>query len=188
MLHDMHLNVFAFDYRGAGRSGERPHPNEERMQQDAEAAWRYLTGLRGFAPKSIIIFGAGVGASLALHLIQQHPDAGMLILRNADANVLQTVLREPRSRFFPVRLLFHDRFPLTGLPGLTTPKLLLDAGPADQGPERRARIDTYRAAADPKVVVVLPASDPAGEAEAIRRFLDSTADNPQITVQPVPVA
>lgn len=172
MLHGLGLNVLAFDYRGYGRSTQRPHPSEATMAQDAEAAWSYLTALRGIPRNRILIYGAGVGASLASELAMRHPAAAALILRNASAGVLGTVQREPRSRFFPVRLLFHDRFPLAGLSRLTLPKLLLNIGPNDTGPEAHARTAAYNAAADPKMTVEMPGDNPTGEAEALRRFLD----------------
>ena len=172
MLHGLGLNVFAFDYRAYGQSEQHPHPSEQNMLADAEAAWNYLTGLRGIPQGHILLYGAGVGGSLATQIAQKHSAAAALILRNADADVLGAVQREPRSRVFPVRLLFHDRFALGGLKALKMPKLLLDVGPNDLGPENRARIAAYRAAADPKMTVELPEANPAAEAEALRRFLD----------------
>lgn len=184
--HDLGMNVLAFDYRGYGRSGARPHPSEKTMNEDAESAWAYLRGTRGVSAPHLVVYGAGVGGSVAAELAQRHPEAAALIIRNADADVLDTVLREKRSRFFPVRLLFHDRFPLR-LDTLKLPKLLFDIGPADTdanggGPEERARVAAYRAAADPKVTVTLPADDPAKEHEALKRFLDARA-----TLLPPPV-
>ena len=173
VLHDLGLNVLSFDYRGMGRSAPKPHPNQERMQEDAAAAWSYLTGLRRIPPGQILVYGAGIGASLALHLAADHHEAAAVILRNADADVLGTVRREPRSRLFPVSVLFHDRFPLDGLKTLAQPKLLLDIGPNNQGPEEHARQAAYRSAADPKMLVELPATDPEKEREAMKRFLQS---------------
>lgn len=172
MLHGLGLNVLAFDYRGYGSSSQRPHPSEKNMLWDAESAWNYLTGLRAISQNRILIYGAGVGGSIATQMALKHGAAAALILRNADADVLGTVQRERRSRVFPVRLLFHDRFTLDGLDRLKMPKLLLDVGPNDQGPENRARIAVYGAAADPKMTVEMPAEDPVKEADALKRFLD----------------
>ena len=66
MLHDLGMNVLAFDYRGFGSSVAKPHPSEPRMLEDAESAWEYLRGLRGVSPQHIVIYGAGVGGSLAV--------------------------------------------------------------------------------------------------------------------------
>lgn len=186
-LHELGMNVLAFDYRGYGRSGPRPHPSEKTMNEDADSAWAYLRGTRGVSAQHLVIYGAGVGGSVAAELAKKHPEAAALIVRNVNADVLGTVLREPRSRFFPVRLLFHDRFPVGALDEVKLPKLLLDVGPEDDaakggGPEERARVAAYRAAADPKMVVTLPGEDPAKERESMKRFLDDRA-----TLLPAPV-
>ncbi len=182
VLHDLGLNVLAFDYRGYGRSAAKPHPRESRMMEDAESAWEYLRGLRGVSPQHIVIYGAGVGGSLAAQLAARHKDAAALIVRNADADVLGTVLRDRRSRYFPTRLLFKDRFAVSALDELAMPKLLLDIGPADVGPAETARSLAYTAAADPKVTVEMPGDDAAKEREAVKRFLDDRA-----TLLPAPV-
>lgn len=93
MLRDKGLNVLAFDYRGYGRSAGKPHPNEERMQQDAEAAYTYLIGTRYVSPDRVVVYGAGVGASIATKLAAAHPNAAGLLLRNATADVLGTMRR-----------------------------------------------------------------------------------------------
>lgn len=172
MLHDDRLNVLAFDYRGYGRSALKPHPTEEHMQQDAEAAWNYVTGLRGIPADHVLIYGAGVGASLATNLAAAHPQTAALVLRNATAAVLDTIRGQKRARMFPVRLLLQDRFELTKLSQIATPKLLWDIGPATDTTEAQARVAAYRSAEDPKMIVTLPTDDPAQERASLRRFLD----------------
>ncbi|WP_419806862.1 alpha/beta hydrolase [Terriglobus sp.] len=174
-LHNDGLNVLAFDYRGYGRSAAKPHPTEERMQQDAEAAWAYATGLRGIPANQILLYGAGVGSTLATNLAATHPQAAALVLRNATADVLGTIRREKRARMFPVALLLKDRFDLHALQQVTTPKLLWDIGSQPNDPEQAARIAAYRVAADPKMTVTLPNPNPAEEAASLRRFLDDRA-------------
>jgi alpha/beta superfamily hydrolase len=39
------MNIFAFDYRGFGKSVNM-HPSERSTYEDADAAWRYLTETR----------------------------------------------------------------------------------------------------------------------------------------------
>lgn len=182
MLHDLGLNVLAFDYRGYGRSGSKPHPSEERMEHDADSAWAYLTGLRNIPENHILVYGAGVGASLAVSLAAMHADGAGLVLRNATADVRGTVKREPRSRLFPIGLLFHDPFQIDVLSQISMPKLLLDVGPNDLGPEDRARQALYRTARDPKMTVELPTQDPVEERKALKRFLDE-----RVGLLPAPV-
>lgn len=171
MLHKDGLNVLAFDYRGYGRSAAKPHPSEERMGEDAEAAWSYATGLRGVPADHILIYGAGVGSSVAANLAAAHPQAAGLVLRNATADVLGTIRSEKRARMFPVRLLLKDRFDLTALQRLNVPKLLWNIGVPGGDPEVNARVAAYQAAADPKMTVTLPHPDAEEEAKSLRRFL-----------------
>ncbi|GAA3765004.1 alpha/beta hydrolase [Terriglobus aquaticus] len=172
MLRDDGLNVLAFDYRGYGRSALKPHPTEEHMQQDAEAAWTYLTGLRGIPADHILLYGAGVGSALAVNLAAAHPQAAGLVLRNATADVLGTIRSQKRARMFPVSLLLKDRFDLQALQQVKTPKLLWDIASPANDPETVARIAAYRSAADPKMTVTLPKANPVAEAASLRRFLD----------------
>ena len=172
MLRDDGLNVLAFDYRGYGRSAAKPHPTQERMQQDAEAAWNYVTGLRGVPADHILLYGAGVGSTLAVNLAAGHPEVAGLVLRNATADVLGTIRSEKRARMFPVALLLKDRFDLHALQEVHTPKLLWDIGSSAANPETAARVAAYHSAADPKMMVTLPTPNPAEEAASLRRFLD----------------
>jgi pimeloyl-ACP methyl ester carboxylesterase len=125
VLHSLGLNIFAFDYRGFGRS-VNIHPSEASTYADADAAWSYLTETRHVAPTSIILYGAGLGAAIAAESARRHPQAAALILEDPRPPVLETLQFDARTRLLPIRLLFHDRFDSTQtLAGLTTPKLVL---------------------------------------------------------------
>src|SRR6202020_1447086 len=63
-LHNLGINVFAFDYRGYGQSADT-HPSQEKMTQDANHAWQYLNTSRNIPAHQIIPYGSGVGSSLA---------------------------------------------------------------------------------------------------------------------------
>jgi fermentation-respiration switch protein FrsA (DUF1100 family) len=66
IFHRLGLNVFIFDYRGYGRSDGTP--SEQGLYRDAAAAWRYLTGTRGFDPGRIVLFGRSLGGAVAAQL------------------------------------------------------------------------------------------------------------------------
>jgi pimeloyl-ACP methyl ester carboxylesterase len=162
LLHTLGINVFAFDYRGYGQSA-KGHPSQQKMTEDAEDAWRYLTQSRGIPPRRIVLYGTGVGASLATYLAASHDDVPALILDSPYADLLDTVRRDPRSRFLPAGLLFREKFPLAKpLETLRTPKLLISAG---------AIPAAFRGAAEPKLI--------GGRAEGVvdermlLQFLDS---------------
>ena len=174
-LNELGVNVLAFDYRGYGRSAAAPHPTEQRMQQDAQDAWNYLTSVRKVAPDHVIVFGSGIGVSLAANLLQQHANAAALIGYNADPEVLQRAERDPRAKLFPLRLVFHERFLLDALQHLRQPKLLYTVGTPSA-----ARTAVYLTAADPKLTVEVATHNAQQEKAALARFLDGVAPAPTL--------
>jgi uncharacterized protein len=163
-LHNLGINVFAFDYRGYGQSAAT-HPNQQNMTHDADAAWKYLNTSRAIAESKIIPYGIGTGASLATHLALTHLAVSALILDSPRADLLEVALHDPRSRLLPVHLLFHERFPLAEpLASLHTPKLLIS---------RTASPDqAFRTAADPKLMVELAVPSEELYTQSLTRFLD----------------
>lgn len=168
LLHGLGVRVFAFDYRGYGQSAAMS-PSEARMRQDADAAFAYLTGTRMVQEDQIVPYGAGVGASLAAYLAQEHRGMRAMVVDSPGPDPLATVLANPRTKLLPVRWLFHERFALAGpLAGLTTPKLLISAEDDD---------GRLRGAADPKVMVFampVPSNPESGakRMEWLTRFFD----------------
>ena len=164
-LHNLGINVFAFDYRGYGQSADT-HPSQEKMTQDANHAWQYLNTSRNIPAHQIVPYGSGVGSSLATNLALTHPDVPALILDSPQADLLDTALRDPRTTLLPARLLFHERFPLTDLlAGLRTPKLLISTGTSAH--------PAFRTAADPKLTVDLSSPTDPFYGPALTRFLDA---------------
>jgi len=127
-LHDLGVNVFAFDYRGFGKSADL-HPSERSTYEDAEAAWHYLTDTRHLAPSSIALEGMGLGAAIAAETARRQPQAAALILVDPVPPVLDSLQLDARTRLLPIRLLIHDRFDATGtLARLQIPELTLHSG------------------------------------------------------------
>jgi len=77
IFHRLGLNVLIVDYRGYGLSQGRP--SEQGLYQDAAAAWRYLTGPKGFQGRDILIFGRSLGGAVAAHLAAQVEPAGLVL-------------------------------------------------------------------------------------------------------------
>lgn len=163
-LHDIGLNVFTFDYRGYGLSAA-VHPSQQRMTEDADSAWRYLTGSRGVPASKIIPYGIGAGASLASGLASEHHEIPALILDRPHTDLRDFAAADHRSALLPTHLLFHEYFPLTApLAALSTPKLLI-AGEGQTYP-------AFSTAAPPRMSVELPVSSGPLFADAVRRFID----------------
>ena len=142
-LHSLGINVFAFDYRGFGKS-LNVHPSEANTYDDADAAWRYLTDTRHLPASSIVLDGVGLGAAIAAETAHRHPQAPALILEDPSPPTLESLQFDANTRVLPIRLLFHDRFdPTKTLAQLRTPKLLLYSAHDAVG-------RYYDAAAEPK--------------------------------------
>lgn len=163
-LHDLGLNVLAFDYRGYGFSADA-RPSQKKMTQDAESARRYLTTMRAIPPREIVPYGTGVGASLATQLALSHPEIPAVILDSPYADLLPVARRDPRTRLIPAMLLFRERFPLAEpLANLHIPKLLITKSDTPYG--------AFSAAPDPKITVELTAAPGPQFEQTVTRFLD----------------
>lgn len=166
-LHDAGLNVLLFDYRGYGASAGA-HPSEDSMQADAASALNWLMATQHVQPASIVLYGAGVGASLAVTVAAQHREIAAVILDAPDGDLTARAAQDPRSRLAPARLLFNQTFPLAApLRTLTTPKLLISYG--ESAPAALAD------AADPKTTLELSSPNDPALVAAIQRFVDEYA-------------
>ena len=76
VLSTLGLNIFAVDYRGYGKS--EGSPDEAGVYRDAGAAYRYLTGERGFRPKDVIIHGVSLGGAVAIDLASRVECGGLI--------------------------------------------------------------------------------------------------------------
>ncbi|HMF65892.1 MAG TPA: hypothetical protein VK608_17520, partial [Edaphobacter sp.] len=146
-------------------------------------AWRYLTTSRAIPAQQIVPYGAGLGAALATHLAAIHPAIPALILDSPKGDLLATVLHDPRSSLLPVRLLFHEHFPLTQpLATLPTPKLLISTDKSGSAPA------AFRTASDPKLTVEFASPSEARYSQTLTRFLDQNLGqhlSPPATPQPL---
>jgi uncharacterized protein len=181
-LHNLGVNVFAFDYRGYGQSAPT-RPSQQSMIHDADSAWQYLTTSRAIQAAQIIPYGTGVGASLATHLTSTHETIPALILDAPRADLLDVAMHDPRSTIIPVRILFHERFPLAGpLSALHTPKLLLSRSTVPD--------QAFHSAADPKLTVELTSPSAVLYNQSMTRFLDQylqATPVPALVPSPAPV-
>lgn len=94
IFHRMGLNVLIFDYRGYGRS--EGTPSEEGIYNDARAAWKYLTGVKGIKSSNITLFGRSLGGVVAARLAREvQPNA--LIMESAFSSA-----RDVAKEVFPL--------------------------------------------------------------------------------------
>jgi pimeloyl-ACP methyl ester carboxylesterase len=181
-LHNLGINVFAFDYRGYGQSAAT-RPSQQSMIHDTDSAWQYLTTSRAIRAQQIVPYGTGVGTSLATYLATLHDTIPALILDSPRADLLDVAIRDPRASLVPVRLLFHERFPLAEpLATLRTPKLLLTR---TTSPDQ-----AFRTASDPKLTVELTSTSAVLYNQSLTRFLDQylpPTSVPVLVPSPAPI-
>lgn len=171
-LHALGINIFAIDYRGFGKS-LFIHPNEQTVYEDADAALFYLTNTRALNPASIVLYGHGLGATIAAETAVRHPQPFGLILENPAPTALELIAADRRTSLLPVRLLFSDRFDLAPkLQSLKTPKLLIERSTSPIDPTLNPRMQRlFQQAASPKTFTEIPAAA-TSYTETLRRFLD----------------
>ena len=165
-LHLLGINLFAFDYRGFGKSVGL-HPSETSLNQDADAALAYLTGTRHLPAHSILLYGSGLGASVAASTAARHADIPGVILDGIAPDALTILSADARTRILPVRLLTSDRFEIAAaLKSLRAPKLFLTGG------DSMLTVKAYQNASDPKQLFSVAAEDQAQYQKVMSDFLD----------------
>jgi hypothetical protein len=166
MLHSVGVNVFVFDYRGFGRSAGA-HPTERLATADSIAAWTYLTDLRHIPPRSLIVFGDGVGATFAARLGLQFAPAG-IVLEDPNPSARQIYLTDARARVLPLWLLQNEHLdPTADLAATHIPRLFLDRA----GDSARTRA-LFVASSYPKQYFDLRSAPDAAILTTLQRFFD----------------
>ena len=85
-LRDLGFSVFAYDYRGYGRS--EGTPSEARVYADIDAAYEHLVRELRVRPERIVAHGRSLGAGAAVDLAARRPLAG-LVLESPFVSALQ---------------------------------------------------------------------------------------------------
>jgi uncharacterized protein len=165
-LHSIGINVFAFDYRGFGRSAGA-HPTERLATADSVAAFAWLTDTRRIPTRRIVVFGRGAGATFAATLAAQFAPAGA-ILQDPSPTARQIYLADARARIVPLWLLQNEKLdPVPDLMAAHAPLLFLDL----HGDSARTR-QLFNAASSPKQYFDLRAAPGSAYPATLRRFFD----------------
>jgi fermentation-respiration switch protein FrsA (DUF1100 family) len=128
-LHAMGYNLLMVDYRGYGKStgGE---PSEDKVYQDAEAAWSYLIQQRVKDPKRTFIYGHSLGGAIAIELATHHPEAAGIIAESSFTTMVEMGERE--YPYIPAEQLLNQRFDSISKVGKLKIPLLLIHGTWDR--------------------------------------------------------
>ncbi|TVQ57416.1 MAG: alpha/beta hydrolase [Spirulina sp. DLM2.Bin59] len=139
ILYNAGFSVFAYDYRGYGRSEGRP--SEANAYEDIEAAYQYLVTVAQIPPSEIILLGRSVGGGPSVDLATRHPVGG-LILESTFTQAFRTVV--------PFPLLPFDKFRNIAKIGEVNAPILIIHGTADEAIPFSHGQQLYAAAPEPK--------------------------------------
>ncbi|MEO1067602.1 MAG: alpha/beta hydrolase [Cyanobacteria bacterium J06638_6] len=157
-LRSLGAAVLTVDYRGYGQS-TGPFPNEQRLYQDAWAAWQYLHHEQGVAAHHLVIYGHSLGGAIAIELASRIPQLAGLVVEGSFTSMADMASQSQYNRWFPVRQLVNQRFDsLAKVQHLQTPTLYIH-GLADTSVPVTMSEALYQATASPKSLWLVPNAD-----------------------------
>ena len=104
-LSSFGYNVFAFDYRGFGRTAGTP--DERGVYADALGAYRHLTSELGVPPSHVILAGRSLGSAVAVETALHVSTAGVVLFSPIDSVPLTAARLYPWA---PVTWLATNQF------------------------------------------------------------------------------
>ena len=119
--------IFAFDYRGYGKSQGKPH--QSGVLADAQAAQAWLAQENNVHADRIVLWGRSIGGAVAVHAAVKEGARGLILERTF------TSLPEVAAhhyRWLPVRTLMRNRFDAAALIGDYRGPLLQSHGTVDE--------------------------------------------------------
>lgn len=141
----LRVNLFAFDYRGYGRSAGSP--SEEGLFQDVRAAWDHVVDALGQSPEKTLIFGHSLGGAVAIDGALHRPAAGLIV--QASFTDIKTMARALFPQL-PLHWVARNQFRSIEKVGrLAMPKLFIHGTEDGSVPVHHGEA-LYEAAAAPK--------------------------------------
>jgi pimeloyl-ACP methyl ester carboxylesterase len=154
LLRSLGISVFLPDYRGYGRSSGG-FPDEQRIYEDAEAAWDYVVTERNFKPQEMVIYGHSLGGAIAIELAKRHPQAAGVIVESSFTSVLDMARYTVVFGLLPLRLLLRNHFESIGkVAALRMPALFLH-GTSDWTVPSYMTKRLFAAASEPKSCLMI---------------------------------
>ncbi|ELR97469.1 alpha/beta hydrolase [Gloeocapsa sp. PCC 73106] len=125
IFYNLGISTLLIDYRGYGES-QGPFPNEVRVYEDAEAAWRYLTTQRQIKSESIFVYGHSLGGAIALELASKHPEIAGVIVEGSFTSIAEMIDHLFPVQIFPKSLILTQKFDsLSKISNITVPILII---------------------------------------------------------------
>ena len=173
MRDEFQVSIFAFDYRGYGRSEGKPA--EKGILEDAEAAQEWLAKRAGIEEKDIVLMGRSLGGGIALHLAAENGARGV-ILQNTFTSLHDAAASH--YPWVPVRLLMKNRYDSLSRISRYAGPLFISHGTADRIVPFAHGQKLFAAATGPKEFFEIAGGDhndsePEHYLPALHKFLDS---------------
>lgn len=150
-LRRLRVNIFAFDYRGYGRSAGEP--TEKGLYLDVRAAYDYLIETLGQPAETVMFFGHSLGGAVAVDCALDRSVAGLVIQSSF------TGIRDAAKAFypqFPMHLAARRQFrSIDKVAELPIPKLFIH-GKSDQTVPFELGKRLFEAACEPKEFYPVP--------------------------------
>ncbi|WP_254508525.1 alpha/beta hydrolase [Anatilimnocola floriformis] len=99
------INIFAFDYRGYGRSQGSPH--EKGILADGDAAQQWLAKRAKIKPNEVVLMGRSLGGGVAVDLAARNGARGLILQNTFTSLPDAAAFHYP---IFPVRWLMRNRY------------------------------------------------------------------------------
>ena len=106
LADELEASVFAFDYRGYGKSEGKPY--EADMLADGEAAQKWLADRAGITPDQIVLYGRSLGGGVAVYLASTLGAKALVAERTFHSMVDIGARQYPWA---PIKLLMRNRYP-----------------------------------------------------------------------------
>ncbi|HBA85191.1 MAG TPA: hypothetical protein DCZ95_13970 [Verrucomicrobia bacterium] len=151
-LRRLRVNLFAFDYRGYGKS--RGLPTEKGLYRDARAAYEVVRArYADVDAPPVVVYGHSLGGAVAVQLASDKPVRGVMVegTFSSSADMSRSIYST-----IPVHWILHYRFDsLSKVGALRMPKLFGHTRQDETVPYALGR-KLFEAAAEPKRFVELP--------------------------------
>lgn len=173
MRDEFQVSIFAFDYRGYGRSEGKPA--EKGIMEDAEAAQKWLAEKTGIKEQEIVLMGRSLGGGIALHLAAEKGAKGVILQSTFTSLPDAAATHYPWA---PIKMLMRNRYDSLARISRYSGPVFLSHGTADRTIPFSHGQTLFAAATGPKEFFEIPGGDhndaePEDYIPALHRFLDS---------------
>jgi uncharacterized protein len=127
LRREYRISIFAFDYRGYGKSEGKP--DEPGIMADGRAARLWLAQRAQVPPTKVVLWGRSIGGAVAVRLAADL-DARAMILERTFTNMPDVAAHH--YKWLPVRYLVRNRFDSQSSIGAYSGPLLQSHGTADE--------------------------------------------------------